>query len=124
MFKTLRGHNIQIGGSGGGDTLTSGGSGDILIAGSTNYDANIAALQFILGEWAVVKSSTYATVINNIETSATDPLNASTVTDSGSPDLADTLNGKSGKTAVADWYFAHTAGGTNPNDTINNQFSG
>jgi hypothetical protein len=81
-------------------------------------------LQLILGEWVVVKSSTYAMVINNIETSATDPLNASTVTDSGSPDFADTLNGKSGKTAVADWYFAHTAGGTNPNDTINNQFSG
>jgi ELWxxDGT repeat protein len=124
VFRTLRGHNIQIGGSGGRDTLTSGGSGDILIAGSTNYDTNIAALQFILGEWAVVKASTYATVIKNIEKSATDPLNASTVRDSGSPDLADTLNGKSGKTAVADWYFAHTAGGTNPNDTINNQFSG
>jgi hypothetical protein len=38
--------------------------------------------------------------------------------------LADTLNGRSRKTAVTDWYFAHTGGGTNPNDTINNQFSG
>ena len=66
--------------------------------------------------------ATYLSTINAIENSATDPLNASTVTDSGDPDLADTLNG-SGK-ATTDWFFAHTSGGSNPNDLINNEGSG
>jgi hypothetical protein len=110
-----------IGGSGGGDTLKSKGA-DILIAGTTNYDTNITALQFILGEWQVSNSTNYATTINNIETSATNPLNATTVTDAGSPDLADTLNGNG--LATSDWFFAHTSGGTNPNDTINGQGTG
>jgi hypothetical protein len=115
VLKALKGHNILIGGSGGGDTLTSGGA-DILIAGSTSYDSNLAALQFIFNEWKTSTPTTYASTINTIETSATDPLNSTTVFDSGSPDLADTLNGKG--TSMTDWFFAHTTGGTNPNDIL------
>jgi ELWxxDGT repeat protein len=121
VLKTLAGHNILIGGSGGGDTLTSGGS-DIMIAGSTNYDSNTTALTFILGEWKSSTPSTYASTITTIETSKTDPLDTSTVTDSGSSDLADTLNGNG--TSKSDWFFAHTAGGTDPNDTITGSGSG
>jgi ELWxxDGT repeat protein len=121
VLKALKHHNILIGGSGGGDTLTSGGA-DILIAGTTSYDTNIAALQFILGEWKTSTPANYTTVINNIETSATDPLNTTTVTDAGSPDLVDTLTGKGA--SKADWFFAHTAGGSNPNDTITGAGSG
>jgi len=55
-----------IGGLGGGDTLTSGGA-DILIAGFTNYDTNIAALQTILAEWKTSTPSTYFNVISTIE---------------------------------------------------------
>ena len=67
------------------------GRRDIMIAGTSSYDSNTAALQFILGEWKTSTSSNFGTVINNIETSGTDPLSATQVTDSGSPDLADTL---------------------------------
>jgi ELWxxDGT repeat protein len=121
VLKANKGHNILIGGSGGGDTLTSGGA-DILIAGSTIYDSNLAALQFILNEWKSSSPATYLTTINNIKTSATDPLSAAQVSDSGSPDHADTLNGKGA--ASSDWFFAHQSGGTNPNDTITGQGSG
>jgi hypothetical protein len=105
-----------IGGSGGGDTLTSGGA-DILIAGTTSYDSNIAALQTILNTWKTSTPANYATVVATISSNSfADPLNASTVFDSGSPDLADTLNGKG--TSMTDWFFAHTTGGTNPNDIL------
>jgi ELWxxDGT repeat protein len=121
VLSTLAGHNIVIGGSGGGDTLNSKGA-DILIAGVTNYDSNVAALQFILAEWKVSTSSNYATTINNIENSTTDPLNGTTVSDAGAPDLADTLNGNG--LANSDWFFAHTGGGTNPNDVLTGQGTG
>jgi acid phosphatase len=45
------GRNVLIGGQG-RDRLTAGPRGDILIAGSTDYDANLAALRAILREWA------------------------------------------------------------------------
>jgi ELWxxDGT repeat protein len=116
VLKALKGHNLLIGGLGGGDTLTSGGA-DILIAGFTNYDTNIAALQTILAEWKTSTPSTYFNVISTIESASfADPLNTSTVIDSAPPDLADTLNG-SGKMQT-DWFFAHETGGTNPNDAL------
>jgi hypothetical protein len=116
VLKALKGHNILIGGSGGGDTLTSGGA-DILIAGTTSYDSNIAALQTILNTWKTSTPANYATVVGTISSNSfADPLNASTVFDSGSPDLADTLTGKG--TSMTDWFFAHTTGGTNPNDIL------
>jgi hypothetical protein len=44
-----------------------------------------------------------------------DPLNTSTVSDSGASDVADTLTG-SGK-PKSDWFFLHNTGGSKPNDT-------
>jgi ELWxxDGT repeat protein len=113
---TIKGHNILIGGSGGGDTLTSGAKGmDILIAGTTNYDSNIAALQTIMATWKTSTASNYSTVISTIMgNSFADPLNTTTVSDSGASDAADTLNG-SGK-ATTDWFFLHNTGGSPPND--------
>jgi ELWxxDGT repeat protein len=121
VLSTVAGHNIVIGGSGGGDTLSSHGA-DILIAGTTNYDTNVTALLFILGEWKGSNSSNYSTTINNIESSSTDPLNSTTVSDSGSPDLASTLNGNGLPTS--DWFFLHNTGGTTANDTLNNAGTG
>jgi ELWxxDGT repeat protein len=118
---TVAGHNIVIAGSGGGDTLSSHAA-DILIAGTTNYDTNLPALQFILAEWQASNSTNYATVINNIETSATDPLNATTVSDSGTNDQPSTLNGNGQPTS--DWFFLHNTGGTTANDTLNNAGTG
>ncbi|HZU35358.1 MAG TPA: hypothetical protein VFA18_05600, partial [Gemmataceae bacterium] len=117
VLKVNKGHNILIAGSGGGDTLDSGGA-DIMIAGTTSYDTNTAALQYILNEWKAATSSTYATIINNIETSATDPLSAAQVTTHTGP--ADTFNGHSA--ADVDWFFAHETGST-PYDLINNDGS-
>jgi ELWxxDGT repeat protein len=121
---TIKGHNILIGGAGGGDTLASGAKGaDILIAGSTNYDTNIAALQVILATRKTSTASNYASVINTIMSSSfADPLNTSTVSDSGAGDLADTLNGSN--KAATDWFFAHLAGGSEPNDAITGEGSG
>jgi hypothetical protein len=121
---TSKGHNILIGGSGGGDTLTSGTNGaDILIAGTTNYDTNIAALQAILAEWKTSTASNYASVISTImSNSFADPLNSSTVSDAGSSDLPDTLTGSN--KAATDWFFAHIAGGSDPNDIVAGKGSG
>ncbi|HEV3006201.1 MAG TPA: ELWxxDGT repeat protein [Pirellulales bacterium] len=114
---TSKGHNILIGGSGGGDTLTSGAGGvDILIAGTTNDDSNVAALQTILATWKTSTASNYSTVISTImSNSFAEPLNTTTVSDSGASDVADTLVG-SGK-ATTDWFFLHDTGGSKPNDT-------
>ncbi|HEV3003879.1 MAG TPA: hypothetical protein VGX78_05430, partial [Pirellulales bacterium] len=115
---TLKGHNILIGGSGGGDKLTSGtGGADILIAGTTNYDTSIAAMQAILAKWKTSTASNYASVVSTIMNSSfADPLNTTTVADSGASDLADTLVGSN--KAATDWFFAHFAGGSEPNDTL------
>jgi len=126
VLRVNKGHNILIGGSGGGDTLWSAGA-DIMIAGTTSYDSNIAALQTILATWKTATLSNYQTVISTIESASfADPLDglsgpaAQSVFDSGTNDLPDTLNGKS--TSDLDWFFAHTTGST-PYDILNNKGS-
>jgi hypothetical protein len=121
ILSTNAGHNIVIGGSGGGDKFNSKGA-DILIAGATSYDSNIADLQFILAEWQLSNSSNYATTVHNIETSTIHPLNSTTVQDAGTADLADIVNGNS--LATSDWFFLHNTGGTKPNDTLNGAGTG
>src|SRR5262249_8354558 len=44
------GRNIIIGGAG-ADTITGGGGDNILIAGRTSFDQNVAALEAIMMEW-------------------------------------------------------------------------
>jgi hypothetical protein len=105
------GRSLLIGGSG-SSSLTAGAAGDILIAGTTSYDANYAALQSILAEWQSADS--YLLRFQRIEGLVTGGLNGknklvwgSTVKDN---DLPGVLNGGAG----LDWFFA---GG---DDTINN----
>jgi ELWxxDGT repeat protein len=118
-----KGHDIIIGGSGGGDTLTSLSPAiSILIAGSTNYDSNIPALQTILTKWKTATTANSASVVAAIEDSGfADPLNSTTVPAEGSPDAPDTLTGSTA--AAADWYFAHLSG-TGPYDTITSNQTG
>jgi Ca2+-binding RTX toxin-like protein len=62
------GRTLLIGGAG-ADTLTSGTNGQAMMIGvSTNYDANITALDAILAEWSSTRS--YSTRISNIRTGA------------------------------------------------------
>jgi hypothetical protein len=115
---TASGRSLLIGGSG-SSTLTAGAAGDILIAGTTSYNAsstaNDLALQSILAEWQSADS--YLLRFQRIEGQASGGLNGSntlvwgqTVQDS---DQASVLNGGAGW----DWFFANYPGG---DDIIHN----
>jgi adhesin/invasin len=115
---TSNGNNILVGGSG-SNTLTAAGSGnniivggdgtatisggtgyDLLIGGTTDYDAVSADLKNILGIWKTVKSATlYTQAISRLTspTSATS-LTATTVHSNAS----DTITAG---TQLLDWYF-------------------
>jgi hypothetical protein len=108
------GRSLLIGGAG-SSNLTAGAAGDILIAGTTTFDANYAALQSILAEWQSADS--YLLRFQRLEGLATGGLNGtnklvwgSTVKDT---DRASVLNGGAG----LDWFFANYPGG---DDVINN----
>jgi hypothetical protein len=105
------GRSLLIGGTG-SSNLTASAAGDILIAGTTSFDANYAALQSILAEWQSADS--YLLRFQRLEGLVTGGLNGknklvwgTTVKDN---DLPSVLNGGAG----LDWFFA---GG---DDTINN----
>ena len=51
MSKAATGRNVLIGGEG-SDHLKAGPRGDILVAGWTDYDADMGALRAILQQWA------------------------------------------------------------------------
>jgi hypothetical protein len=102
--------SIIIGGGGSGSaTLTAGGGGDILIAGSTAYDQNVAALNALLATWdnAGLKYSQRVAALQagvtygNGQTAA---LTAATVTHGTA---SSTLTGS---TTALDWFFARLAG--------------
>ncbi len=105
-----KGRNILIGGTD-ADRLTGSSGDDILIAGSTDFDANDAALRAILAEWSsLLPSHVYATRVQNLRdgTGSGDRLNgaffltAATVHDDAA---VDTLTGKK----ALDWFLARTA---------------
>jgi hypothetical protein len=109
------GRSLLIGGTG-SSNLTAGSAGDILIAGTTRYDSNYAALMSILAEWQ--SNDSYATRFHDINTGTGGGLNGTyklswgkTVKDS---DAASVLTGG---TAGLDWFFANYPNG---NDTIYN----
>jgi hypothetical protein len=111
------GRSLLIGGTG-MSNLTAGSAGDILVAGTTSYDGNFAALMSILAEWQSADS--YATRFHDINTGTGGGLNGknrlfwgTTVKDN---DGAGVLTG-GGPAAGLDWFFANYPGG---NDTINN----
>jgi hypothetical protein len=100
------GMNILIGGGAGGDTLTGNGN-DILVSGTTSYDANsganILALDAILAEWT--SSDSYSARIGNIFGGlgglSADPLNSSTVSQDAK---ANTLQDGSSQTQNDNWF--------------------
>jgi hypothetical protein len=112
------GRSLLIGGSG-SSNLTAGAAGDILIAGSTSFNAsssaNDLALQHILAEWQSADS--YLLRFQRIEGQAAGGLNGGnrlvwgqTVQDN---DKASVLSGG----ASLDWFFANFPGG---DDIIHN----
>jgi hypothetical protein len=115
------GRSLLIGGSG-TSNLTAGAAGDILIAGSTSFNAssgaNDVALQRILAEWRSADS--YLLRFQRIEGQATGGLNGTstlvwgqTVQDN---DKASVLNGG----ASLDWFFANFPGGDDIIHNLNN----
>jgi Ca2+-binding RTX toxin-like protein len=100
------GRDVLIGGLG-ADNINGGTDDDLLINGTTFYDANVPALQAIMNEWASANS--YATRINNLRLgaglSAGNYLQAAgagrTVFDDGT---ADNQTGGAG----LDWFFTGT----------------
>jgi hypothetical protein len=111
------GRSLLIGGTG-NSILTAGAAGDMLIAGTTSYDANYAALQSLLAEWQ--SADNYTTRFQRLEGLQSGGLNGkyklvwgSTVKDT---DGLSVLTG-GGAGAGLDWFFANYPGG---NDTIKN----
>jgi hypothetical protein len=106
------GRSLLIGGTG-TSSLTAGAAGDILIGGTTSFDANNIALQSILAEWQ--SGDDYSTRFNRLEGLQSGGLNGSSTLVWGSTVLAnsatDTLAGGAG----LDWFFADLA-----QDTVQN----
>jgi hypothetical protein len=101
------------------DTLTGNGDDDILIAGTTDYDANAAALGALMTERGRTDED-YSTRVNHlgngiISGGQTYALNASKVHTDTAIDL---LYGNSG----VDWFFAQVSG-TNK-DQVKDKTSG
>lgn len=115
--------SLLIGGLG-GDNLTAGSAGDILVGGTTSYDINNAALLAILNEWDTASSHAAAFAVLNsnagIGASHWRLIWGTTVKDDNT---ADVLNGSN----AVDWFFAGT-GDTTPGiqtsfDYLNNKLA-
>ena len=103
LTATGSGNNIIIGDQ--GTSVINGGTGyNLLIGGTTAYDAVLADLQAILGIWQSVNSSSTfkSTIARLMSTTAAFPLNATTVHGNNT----DIINAKK---HVLDWYFASLA---------------
>jgi Ca2+-binding RTX toxin-like protein len=111
-----RGRDLLIGGAG-RDRLEGDQGDDLLIAGTTDFDANELALFSILAEWS--SSRDYTTRVadltgqtgNTARLNGNYFLNACTVHDDAS---VDSLHGDAG----LDWFFADLAGATGPRDRV------
>jgi hypothetical protein len=104
------GRNILIGGSGPG-VLAGGGDDDLLIAGVTSFDANLAALVALRSEWARTDAD-YQTRINHLNGSLAEGLNGGfvlTAQSVASNGAGNNLTGGPGQ----DWFFA-ALGAANP----------
>jgi Ca2+-binding RTX toxin-like protein len=110
------GRSLLIGG-GGLDHLTGGSDDDLLIAGTTNYDTNTAALLAVLSEWKRTDAD-YATRILHLRNgggnNGTFVLTSSTV---HNDTAADVLTGGAGQ----DWFWAHLSEITDrdPSEQVN-----
>jgi RTX calcium-binding nonapeptide repeat (4 copies) len=109
-----------IGGAG-ADTLRGGGNDDILIGGSSDYDANVAALLAVLKEWGRTDAD-YTTRVKHLNGTLSGGLNGSyrlTATTVHDDAAADSLFGEAG----TDWFFAQKKGPP-PKDQVNDQGTG
>jgi Ca2+-binding RTX toxin-like protein len=110
------GHNLMIGGTG-ANRIAGGNAGDILIAGSTDYDTDLDALARIMAEWT--SPASYADRVRHLlfggGLNGTTVLNASTVHADGT---ADSMHGGSGP----DLFFARLGqdivAGLDPSETV------
>jgi hypothetical protein len=113
--------NLLIAGGSGASTLIGGDDEDILIAGTTNYDTNAAALLDIMNVWTGGNPlyQSYADRVNRLTNDASYAwsLDAATV---HSNNFLNTLTGKPGGATALDLYFASLADTTDatPSDTV------
>jgi uncharacterized delta-60 repeat protein len=113
------GRDLLIGGAG-ADTLHGNGGDDLVIGNSTDFDANLSALNAIMAEWGRTDAD-YATRISHLNGSVSGGLNGGTFLNGATvyDDAAlDQLYGESG----SDWFF-YTASGNNK-DKLNDLASG
>jgi parallel beta-helix repeat protein len=110
------GRDILIGG-GGSDLLFGEGGSDLLVAGSTAYDANLAALRLLRAEWTADRP--FADRVNNLSGTGTGGANGPAVLRAGGPSATvfadqatDVLFGDCG----CDWFLFH-AGSSAPDWT-------
>src|SRR5262249_58718882 len=96
------------------------GGDDILIGGTTSYDANPAALCALLAEWGRADAS-YSTRVNHLKNggglNGAYLLTTAVVHDDG---VTDTLYGNAG----LDWFFACTSGTSAEKDRVGDRASG
>jgi hypothetical protein len=112
------GRDLLIGGLG-ADTLRAGGSGAILIGGTTDYDANVPALLAIMKEWGRTDVD-YNTRVKHLNGTVGGGLNGSyrlTTTTAHDDDAIDNLFSGAG----LDWFFA---GKGKKKDNVSNQAGG
>jgi Ca2+-binding RTX toxin-like protein len=105
------GRDILIGGMG-ADRIVGNCDDDILISGTTDHDANVAALAAILAEWTSTRSASER--INNLSGTGTGEkangtyyLTQDKVYDDG---VRDVMTGSSG----FDWFFANLGSESDP----------
>jgi hypothetical protein len=120
VFVGGTGRNIIIGG-GGADQITGGGGDNILIAGTTVWDANATALQAMMQEWTnpglAFDQRVNALRKGIVANGQTYALNSSTVLKDNSPDR---LIGGGGQ----NWFFVdsddmiNNVAGPGPNDRV------
>jgi hypothetical protein len=105
LLKETAGDNLIIADTGSGVTLDSGSGADLVIAGSTTYDRNKAALQAIETYWAANVGSSFASTVAGLTAGITGgyKLTKSTVTHQGT---GDTINLGS----ASDWVFWRMVG--------------
>jgi Ca2+-binding RTX toxin-like protein len=111
------GRDILIGGAG-ADLLVGSNGSDLLVAGTTAYDANLAALSLVRAEWTSARS--FAERVDNLSGTGTTGANGPAVLRAGGPSATvfadqatDTLLGGS----WSDWFFFDAGSAGSPDRT-------
>ncbi len=94
-------NNLLIGGSAG--TLQAGNAADVLVAGSTPYDANLAALSALMAEWA--SADTYSDRVRDLFGNGPGGLNGSYYLNPQTVVRDTALSRLVGGTSGASWFW-------------------